>query len=161
VSIVTSEPSDSSSFLPRSASHDIRIKLDRARKTLDQATASLAQLESKPFPWVEAKSDEGLTYFYNENTDEFVYKLPPEYAALRAEIKRLQKAQRASQKTIESLIEVYDDLSGNDSTLSPEQNQQQQTHQTHHNQNVKDESGINAAEQDSENVKLQKVFCIS
>ena len=79
---------------------------------LSDATASLALLESKPFPWKEATTDEGEAYFYDESSDESVYKLPPEDAAIYYEKKRLLKVIQSAKDFIESASKKLGKTSG-------------------------------------------------
>jgi hypothetical protein len=102
VHIVSSEPSPATQTPALSSAASAQLKVDRAKKLLADATASLAVLEAKPFPWKEAKTDEGVSYFYDESSEESVYKLPPEDAAIYFEKKRLLKVIQSAQKLIAS-----------------------------------------------------------
>ena len=80
--------------------------MKRAKAALAAATAYLAELDTKPFTWKEAKNEDGVTYFYDETTDESVYKLPPEDAVIYNEKKRLAKVIQSAQKQIESAVKT-------------------------------------------------------
>ncbi len=107
VSIVTVEPSDSSPRPTAATAADAALlKLNRAKTALADATVALAALEEQPFPWKEAKNDEGVTYFYDESSEESVHKLPPEDAAIYSEKKRLAKVIQSAKTHIESARKV-------------------------------------------------------
>ncbi len=111
VHIVSSEPSLASQAHASSPAASAQLKFDRAKKLLADATASLAALDAQPFPWKEAKTDEGVTYFYDESSDESVFKLPPEDAAIYFEKKRLLKVIQSAQKLIASFSKLLGKLS--------------------------------------------------
>jgi hypothetical protein len=106
VSVAPVEPSDLLQNSAIGAADVALLKLKRAKAALEDATASLAALDEQPFPWKEAKNDEGITYFYDESSEESVFKLPPEDAAIYNEKKRLVKIIQTAQKQLESAGKV-------------------------------------------------------
>lgn len=102
VHILANEPSAASDTISMSRVEAARAKLKRASEVLADAVATLSALEEQPFPWKEAKNDDGTTYFYDENSDEAVLKLPAEDAVIYFEKKRLQKVIQSAKKVIEA-----------------------------------------------------------
>ena len=121
VEIVAAEPSDASPQPPASLSPAAaaRLKMARAKKALADSTASLAALASQPFPYEEIKDDDGRTYFYNEASDEALWELPPEHAAIHFEKKRLLKVKLSAQKDLESTAAILDKLPADEAVGEP------------------------------------------
>jgi hypothetical protein len=76
-------------------------KISQAKKTVEDAGASIAALAAQPVPWKEYKDDDGRTYFYNTASSESVWEIPPEHAKLLAEKRRLEKLKQDAQKEFE------------------------------------------------------------
>ena len=83
-------------------------KISQTKKVVDDATASMAALAAQPAIWKEYKDDDGRTYFYNTASAESVWEIPPEYAKILAEKKRLEKVKQDAQKEFETARSALD-----------------------------------------------------
>ena len=90
----------------RAAEAEARIL--KAKKTVEDALASISALAAQPVPWKEYKDDDGRTYFYNTASSESVWEIPPEHAKLLADKKRLEAVKQEAQKEFESARSAFD-----------------------------------------------------